>query len=109
MSTNAFPGAMSAEVECDFELGVAHVLFIDTVDYPKWLLNEQRRVLETLKKIVRATRSFQDAKFGSRLRLKPCNLSDAAAQARRSASGQKHCRRSLKKHCCASIREPQRV
>ena len=100
---------MSAETECDSELGIAHVLFIDTVGYSKLLLNEQRRVLETLKKIVRATRSFQDAKFASRPRLKPCNLSDAAAQARRSASGQNRCGHSLKKHCCASIREPQRV
>jgi len=49
---------MSAETECDSELGIAHVLFIDTVGYSKLLLNEQRRVLETLKKIVRATRSF---------------------------------------------------
>lgn len=100
---------MSAETECYSDLGIAHVLFIDTLGYSKLLLNEQRRVLETLKKIVRATRSFQDAKFASRLRLKPCNLSDAAAQARRSASGQNRCRHSLKKHCCASIREPQRV
>jgi hypothetical protein len=69
---------MSAETECDSELGIAHVLFIDTVGYSKWLLNEQRRVLETLKKIVRATRSFQDAKIDGRLRFKPCNLSDAA-------------------------------
>jgi hypothetical protein len=37
-------------------------------------LNEQGRVLETLKKIVCATRSFQDAKFASRLRLKPSYL-----------------------------------
>ena len=101
--------AMSAETECYSEVEIPHVLFIDTVGYSKLLLNEQRRVLETLKKIVRATRSFQDAKFGSRLRLKPCNLSDVAAQARRSASGKKRCRHSLKKHCCASIREPQRV
>ena len=100
---------MSAETECDSELGIAHVLFIDTVGYSKLLLNEQRRVLETLKKIVRATRSLQDAKFASRLRLKPCNLSDAAAQARRNASEQNRRRHSLKKHCCASIREPQRV
>jgi hypothetical protein len=78
---------MSAETESDSELEIAHVLLIDTVGYSKLLLNEQRRVLETLKKIVRPTRSFQDAKFASRLRLKACNLSDAAAQARWSASG----------------------
>jgi hypothetical protein len=28
---------MSAETECDSELGIAHVLFIDTVGYWKWV------------------------------------------------------------------------
>lgn len=50
---------MSAETECYSEVEIPHVLFIDTVGYSKLLLNEQRRVLETLKKIVPATRSFQ--------------------------------------------------
>ncbi|HEV3099365.1 MAG TPA: hypothetical protein VGY75_06590 [Candidatus Udaeobacter sp.] len=31
---------MSAETECDSELGIEHVLFIDAVGYSKLLLNE---------------------------------------------------------------------
>ncbi len=58
---------MSAEIKSDPELEIAHVLFIDTVGYSKLLLNEQRRVLETLKTIVRSTRNFKAAEAAGKL------------------------------------------
>jgi TolB-like protein/Flp pilus assembly protein TadD len=58
---------MPAEVKSDPELEIAHVLFIDTVGYSKLLINEQRRVLETLNTIVRGTRSFRTAESAGKL------------------------------------------
>jgi hypothetical protein len=58
---------MSTEVKSDPELEIAHVLFIDTVGYSKLLINEQRRVLETLNTIVRDTRSFRTAESAGKL------------------------------------------
>src|SRR5260370_35191109 len=58
---------MSTEVKSDPELEIAHVLFIDTVGYSKLLINEQRRVLETLNTIVRGTRSFRTAESAGKL------------------------------------------
>ena len=58
---------MSAEAKSDLELEIAHILFIDTVGYSKLVLNEQRRVLETLTQIVRGTRNFQAAESAGKL------------------------------------------
>lgn len=58
---------MPVEIKSDPELEVAHVLFIDTVGYSKLLINEQRRVLEALKAIVRGTRNFRAAESAGKL------------------------------------------
>src|SRR5260370_7014245 len=80
---------MSTEVKSDPELEIAHVLFIDTVGYSKLLINEQRRVLETLNTIVRGTRSFRTAESAGKLVSLPAGdgmalvfADDAAAPAR---------------------------
>jgi TolB-like protein/class 3 adenylate cyclase/Tfp pilus assembly protein PilF len=58
---------MSAEVKKEIELEIAHVLFIDIVGYSKLLINEQRRLLELLNQIVRATEQFRTAEANARL------------------------------------------
>src|ERR1700730_7444864 len=58
---------MSAEIKKEIELEIAHVLFIDIVAYSKLLINEQRRLLELLNQIVRATEQFRTAEANARL------------------------------------------
>jgi TolB-like protein/class 3 adenylate cyclase/Tfp pilus assembly protein PilF len=58
---------MAAEVKKEIELEIAHVLFIDIVGYSKLLINEQRRLLEILNQIVRATDQFRNAEANGRL------------------------------------------
>src|SRR5438309_2313384 len=58
---------MAAEVKKEIELEIAHVLFIDLVGYSKLLINEQRRLLELLNQIVRATDQFHTAEANARL------------------------------------------
>jgi TolB-like protein/class 3 adenylate cyclase/Tfp pilus assembly protein PilF len=58
---------MSAEIKKEIELEIAHVLFIDIVGYSKLLINEQRRLLELLNQIVRATEQFRKAEANARL------------------------------------------
>jgi len=58
---------MSAEVKKEIELEIAHVLFIDIVGYSKLLINEQRRLLETLREIVRSSEQFRAAQAAERL------------------------------------------
>jgi class 3 adenylate cyclase len=58
---------MSAEIKKEIELEIAHVLFIDIVGYSKLLINEQRRLLELLNQIVRATEQFRRAEANARL------------------------------------------
>jgi len=58
---------MASEVKKEIELEIAHVLFIDIVGYSKLLINEQRRLLELLNQIVRATEQFRKAEANARL------------------------------------------
>ncbi len=64
---------MSAEVNDEIELELAHVLFIDIVGYSKRLINEQRALLNTLNQIVRSADKFREAEAGGRLKRIPTN------------------------------------
>ena len=52
---------MAAEVKKEIQLEIAHVLFIDVVEYSKLSINEQNAAVDELTKIVRATERFQKA------------------------------------------------
>jgi hypothetical protein len=58
---------MSAEVKKQVELEIAHVLFIDIVDYSKLSINEQRAAVDDLTQIVRASEQFQKLETSERL------------------------------------------
>jgi len=58
---------MSAELKPDLRLEIAHVLFIDIVDYSKLLINEQRESLEELNQVVRGTDAFRAAEAAGKL------------------------------------------
>jgi serine/threonine-protein kinase len=58
---------MPSEIKKEIELEIAHVLFIDIVDYSKLLINEQRRSVETLNRIVRGTEQFRIGEENGRL------------------------------------------
>src|SRR5690349_9929078 len=58
---------MAGEIKKEIELEIAYVLFIDIVGYSKLLINDQRRELELLNKIVRGTDQFQKAEANHRL------------------------------------------
>jgi TolB-like protein/class 3 adenylate cyclase/Tfp pilus assembly protein PilF len=58
---------MSTEVKKEIQLEIAHVLFIDIVGYSKLLMNEQRRLLESLNQIARGTEQFRSAEASGRL------------------------------------------
>src|SRR5882762_7438904 len=59
--------SMSAELNPDLRLEIAHVLFIDIVGYSKLLINEQRESLEELNQIARATSAFRTAEAADQL------------------------------------------
>jgi class 3 adenylate cyclase len=58
---------VSTEVKKEIELEIAYVLFIDIVGYSKLLIDQQRRLLELLNKIVRQTDQFRKAEANHRL------------------------------------------
>jgi TolB-like protein/Flp pilus assembly protein TadD len=58
---------MSAEVKKEIQLEIAHVLFTDIVGYSQLLINEQRRLLDTLSRIVRDTEQFRSAEAAGKL------------------------------------------
>ena len=58
---------MAAESKKEIQLEIAHVLFIDIVDYSKLSINEQRSAVDELTRIVRATEQFQKAEASERL------------------------------------------
>jgi len=58
---------MSANASSDFELEIAHVLFMDIVGYSKLVTHEQRRLLDLLNGIVRQAEHFRSAEAKSRL------------------------------------------
>ena len=52
---------MSAELQPNAELEIAHVLFIDVVGYSRLLINEQSALLAELNQLVRTTHHFHTA------------------------------------------------
>ena len=52
---------MAAEGKREIELEIAHVLFIDIVDYSKLLINQQSEQLRELNEIVSSTNHFARA------------------------------------------------
>ena len=58
---------MAAEMDHDVELQIGHILFLDIVGYSKLASNEQRRQLELLNQIVRATDQFRAAEAADKL------------------------------------------
>ncbi len=58
---------MSAEIEKEIQLEIAHVLFIDIVGYSKLSINEQRAAIDELTQAVRTFEQFQNAEAAARL------------------------------------------
>ena len=58
---------MAAESPSDFDLEIAHVLFMDIVGYSKGLIDQQRDLLNELNKIVRETQQFKSAEAAGKL------------------------------------------
>src|SRR5438105_5210446 len=58
---------MSAAVNKEIQLEIAHVLFIDIVGYSKLLINEQHELLQELNQIVRTTEAFRAAEAVGKL------------------------------------------
>src|SRR5882762_11237168 len=58
---------MSADASSDFEVEIAHVLFMDIVGYSKGLIDEQRGLFGELNKIVRDTAQFKNAEATGKL------------------------------------------
>ncbi len=58
---------MSSEVRKEIPLEIAHVLCSDIVGFSKLLINEQRRLLDTLNHVVRGTEQFRNAEAAGRL------------------------------------------
>jgi TolB-like protein/class 3 adenylate cyclase/Tfp pilus assembly protein PilF len=57
----------SAGDKTDLTLEIAHLLFIDVVDYSKLLVNEQIELMQQLNRIVRGTECFRDAEASGKL------------------------------------------
>src|SRR5262245_12657205 len=58
---------MAAEVKKEIELEIAHVLFLDIVDYSKLSVNEQHAQVEELNEIVRLCEQYRKAEAAGRL------------------------------------------
>src|SRR5712692_6751519 len=58
---------MSAEINKQIQLEIAHVLFIDIVGYSKLSINDQHAAVEELNQIVRASEQFRRAEAAGRL------------------------------------------
>jgi TolB-like protein/Tfp pilus assembly protein PilF/class 3 adenylate cyclase len=58
---------MSAELQKEIELEIAHILLIDVVGYSKLLVNEQIELLQQLNRIVRSTECFRAAESKGKL------------------------------------------
>jgi TolB-like protein/Flp pilus assembly protein TadD len=58
---------MSAKVEKEIALEIAHILFIDTIGYSKRSINQQRAVVDELSEIVRGSEEYQKAEAAGRL------------------------------------------
>jgi len=53
--------------EPHLHLEIAHVLFMDVVDYSKLLVNEQREIMQQLNQLVRKTAQFQTSEANGKL------------------------------------------
>jgi TolB-like protein/class 3 adenylate cyclase/Tfp pilus assembly protein PilF len=58
---------VSAEVQKEIELEIAHVLFVDIVGYSKLSVNEQHARIEELNEIVRQSEQFRKAEAANRI------------------------------------------
>src|SRR5678809_1411094 len=58
---------MSTEIKKEIALEIAHVLFIDVVDYSKLSINDQNAAVEELNRVVRGSQQFQKAEAADRL------------------------------------------
>ena len=58
---------MSDEARADFDLEIAHVLFIDTVGYSKLSIAEQRELFDQLNRVVRASPQFRASEAAGKL------------------------------------------
>jgi len=58
---------MSADLQPNAELEIAHVLFIDVVGYSRLLINEQSALLAELNQLVRTTHHFRTAEAAGKL------------------------------------------
>ena len=58
---------MSAESSSDFNLEIAHVLFMDFVGYSKLSISQQSKLLGQLNQIVRDTELFRTAEGAGKL------------------------------------------
>src|SRR5881396_807213 len=58
---------MSAELQKEIELEIAHILLIDVVGYSRLLVNEQIELMQELNRIVRSSESFRTAEKGGKL------------------------------------------
>src|SRR5438093_12836397 len=58
---------MSAGLQPNAELEIAHVLFIDVVEYSRLLINEQSALLDELNQVVRTTPHFCTAEAAGKL------------------------------------------
>src|SRR5213595_2095940 len=58
---------MPAETKKEIGLEIAHVLFIDIVDYSKLSINDQNGAVEELTQVVRGSEQFQKAEAAGRL------------------------------------------
>ncbi len=56
-----------SEIKANLHLEIAHILFIDVVDYSKLLVNEQSELLEELNEIVRLTEQVRAADLAKQL------------------------------------------
>src|SRR5204863_850193 len=58
---------MPADSASEFEMEIAHVLFIDVVGFTQLLINQQGEVLNELNRIIRQTAAFQSAESAGKL------------------------------------------
>src|ERR1700747_3754439 len=62
---------MADESKTKLRLEIAHVLFMDIVDYSKLLTDEQSEALQELNQIVRNTEAAREAEAGGKLTILP--------------------------------------
>src|SRR5437868_13123193 len=58
---------MPSEIKKEIELEIAHVLFIDIVDYSKLSVNQHHAAVEELNQIVRGSEQFRKAEAANRI------------------------------------------